>query len=106
MKTHPLRADPASLGPDSRELLFNLIGKLGLHVDRKDLVRNTIPAIVVPFCELPFDFYELTKTYTALPTPVAIKLRHVTSDLAPVKWMPISAIMACRKVLSQSRSTP
>jgi hypothetical protein len=58
------------------ELFVNFIGKLGQHVDRKNLVRNAIPAIVVAFRELPFDFYELAKTCAALPAPVAIKLRH------------------------------
>jgi hypothetical protein len=58
------------------ELFVNFIGKLGLHVDGKDFIGNAIPAVIIPFRELPLDFYKLAKTYATFPAPVAIKLRH------------------------------
>jgi hypothetical protein len=72
----PFSGRSSCFGVGFCELISDFIGKLGQHVDRKDLIRNAIPAIVIPLRELPFDFYELAKTYAALPAPVAIKLRH------------------------------
>ena len=58
------------------EFFLNLICKLGLYMDWKDLISDAKAAIIIPLRELPLDFYELAKTCTAFPAPVAIKLRH------------------------------
>jgi hypothetical protein len=48
-------------------------------VDGKDLVRDAVPAVVIPIRELALDFYELPKTCTTFPAPVAI----LVFDLIP-----------------------
>ena len=58
------------------EIIRDFICKFRLYVDGKDLVGNAVPAVIIPFRELPLDFYKFAKTCTALPAPVAIKFRH------------------------------
>jgi len=53
-----------------------LISKLWQHVNPEEFIGDSVPAKIIMFGNLPFNFYEITKTFAALPATVALKLHH------------------------------
>jgi hypothetical protein len=52
------------------------IGILGQHVNLEDFIGDTVPAKIIMFGNLSFNFYEIPQTFAALPATVALKLHH------------------------------
>jgi hypothetical protein len=51
-------------------------------VHGKEFICDPVPAIVVPFGELPFNPDKLPKALAAFPAPVAIKLGHTSHHMS------------------------
>jgi hypothetical protein len=60
------------------EFFINFFGKFRQYMNLENLVRDTIPANVIPVIDLPLDFDELPKALAAFPTEVAFEFRHTS----------------------------
>jgi len=58
------------------KFLGKFISKFWQHVHLEEFVGDTVPAEVIMVGDLPLNFYELSKTYAAFPTAVALKFNH------------------------------
>jgi hypothetical protein len=48
---------------------------------KEQFIRDTIPAVIIPVVQLPFNGYERPKASAAFPAPVAFKLCHACTRL-------------------------
>ena len=61
-----------------------LIRKVGLNMNKKQFIGYPVPAIVIRFGKLAFNFYELPKALAAFPAPVAVELDHISQLLSAI----------------------
>jgi hypothetical protein len=66
-------------------------------MNRKEFIGDPVPAIVVPFGELPFNPDELPKALAAFPAPVTIKLCHTSHHMSAIVIDKLCDIISGRK---------
>jgi hypothetical protein len=64
------------------KFIGKFITKLRQHVNLEEFIGDFVPAKIIMFGNLSFNFYEIPKTFAALPATVALKLHHSTITLA------------------------
>jgi hypothetical protein len=58
------------------EFIGKFISKIWQHVNPEEFIGDSVPAIIIMVGNLSFNFYEIPKTFAALPATVALKLHH------------------------------